>query len=102
MSAFDIFSDAARNAITGCGQVVVFRGTDREISTSAVISRSVAEIGFDARAGEARWIAELIVADVGEPRRGDLLTDSHGRTWSLREEMSGDEYAVTWSVERTT
>jgi hypothetical protein len=100
MELMSVFAKVARDSIASLGQTVIYRGTDRVIETSAVIIRGVADIGFESRGGESHWTAELIVADVGEPRRLDTLADSSGRSWTLREELSGDEYTTTWSLDR--
>jgi hypothetical protein len=100
MTAHAIFVRAARHMVNTCGEVVVFTGTDRIITTRAVISRRIDEFGMDARTGESRYAALLLVEDAGDIHRGDLLSDTQGRQWNMREEVENDGYVTTWSIDK--
>jgi len=94
-----IAKDAARDMLTNVGQAVTYRGCDGDVTTVGVIEKIVDLLGGDTQISDARYMASLLVEDVGSPQRNDTVTDSAGTEWVLVEEMpTTDKWIAEWSV----
>lgn len=82
-------------------KIVSYRGSAGVITTNGYIEKAADFFGNDVPVADARFIASLLVEDVGEPHKGDRVTDEDGTEWTLLEEIPGDDPWVTdWTVER--
>jgi hypothetical protein len=73
----------ARQLIARLGEAVTFSGASVDVSTYGYIERADDLFGEEAAVSDARYVASLLVEDVGIPHRGDLVTDDDGQTWEL-------------------
>jgi len=85
--------------LTNVGQAVIYRGCNDDVTTVGIIEKAVELLGAETQISDARYMASLLVEDVGNPQRNDIVTDSAGTEWVLVEEMpTTDKWIAEWSV----
>lgn len=81
-------------------EIVSFRGGAGLVTTIGYIERVDDFFDGDATIVDARYVASLLVADVGEIHRGDRVIDEDGAEWTLLEEQAnGDGFVTDWTCE---
>lgn len=95
MVDFDAMDQAsARQILTALGRAATYRPQGGDpVTTVAVVERDVALTGGLGEVVERVTAAELLVADVRTPARGDLLTVGEA-SWQVREIASNDGVVV--------
>ena len=102
-----IAQKAARNIVTIAAaldtesRVTTYIGGAGDVTTVGFIDLEADLFGGETLTSEKRYVARLLVEDVGHPFRGDRIMDENNTTWILQEERpTSDLWITEWSITR--
>jgi len=82
-------------------KIVSYTGDNGEIEAVGYIDQEMDYAGTDGQTPLRRHVVSLLVEEVGEPRRGDRVTDEDGAVWTLLDHLpSADRRVTDWTVQR--
>ena len=82
-------------------KIVSFRGGAGLVATTGFIDRADDLFGDETAMNDARYMATLLVEEVADVHRGDIVTDEDGTEWTLLTELpQGSDFTVDWTCER--
>lgn len=91
----------ARQVLTALGGCLVFNGAAGVVVSVGYVDQASDFLGLDTPISDARFVASMLVEDVGAPQRGDAITDEDGDEWVVHEEVPGsDPWVTDWTVSR--
>ena len=100
------FSDSAEKArsrtiLADLGETITYRGAEGDVTTVGHVGLEADLFGGDVTSADERYVVSLLTEDVGEPFRGDRVTDEAGQVWELTDKKTGrDPHIVDWWVQR--
>ena len=70
------------------------------IAVTGYIEQEGEPFGGEVTVSDLHFIATLLVDEVGQPKRGDTITDEASKVWILREERPNDDpWTTDWVVQ---
>ena len=81
-------------------KIVSYRGADGDVTTTGYIEEAPDFLGLDVVTFDPRYVATLLVEDVGSPHSGDRVTDEDGAEWTMLDEIDRRAGFTDWTVER--
>lgn len=81
-------------------KITIYTGSAGAVATVGYIDRVTDLFGGEITSPDARYLAVMLVQDVGEPCRGDRVTDEDGGVWTLLEEQDSDGLVADWTCEK--